>query len=65
MSNQESTERDLLITKAKQIMTTKSLHAVLGVSRESSESEIKKAYRKVSPILNKLLRKIKCLFINY
>ena len=47
MEQPTNPEEAALAQKAREILRTKDLFKVLGVSREASDKEIKKAYRKV------------------
>jgi preprotein translocase subunit Sec63 len=47
MNSDNNSEDQALINKGKEIMRTKDLFKVLGVSKEANEKEIKRAYRKV------------------
>ena len=48
MNTDNNSEDQTLINKGDKILRTKDLFEVLGVARDASDKEIKKAYRKVS-----------------
>ena len=48
MNSDNNSEDQVLIDKGKEILRTKDLFKVLGISKQANEKEIKRAYKKVT-----------------